>query len=314
MDDEVDTLVNVLLSPSEENQTRRHDAAEKLSSYFLNIRAFNALYSICCYPDMSAMKTGLLQIAGQSIGKIISIRDRNEDPMKHHSLAPKYFDSFHPEALEAALSVLTSGQVAKVCEYTLSHPLCSDTLVFYFLREASKQAMLMYETNPRRAALQAAKASLLFKRVNKEMPTTFAHFKDIVMHIIANNPAMTIFPLFLDLLKKEQNFASPKTEFDKYTHSHLILIAKLACSDYRNFLFTLNQLREWVTFNRPEDAIYINVLELITQANLQGAFHLCKKIRGSLRPQEEETELTDFYHVWYLAVRWLITKRLHKTI
>ena len=99
MDDEVEVLTKILLDQRKDVEGARAEAAVLLSAHLLDIRAFNALYSICSYPDMNAIEDGLLPIVGESIGTIISARDLNEDPLKHHKLDPKYFDAFHPDAL-----------------------------------------------------------------------------------------------------------------------------------------------------------------------------------------------------------------------
>jgi len=310
MDDEVEQLSKILLEPVKDYEGVRAEAAVLLGEHLLDIKAFNALYSICSYPDKHAIEDGLLPIVGESIGKIISARDLNKDPMKHHKFDPKYFDAFHPEALDSALSVLTDDQREQVYEYTVESPHCSDALSLRYYWVACERAMELQTTDRPKAARNAINAINFFKRFKDEEKDLYLHFKDIIMNIIAGEANVTIVPLFLNLIKNYRNFNPPETEFEKYSHFHIILITKLVCSEYTGIQNLFKRLKDWVVKNLPDDEVYIQVMEMIVRGDVEEAYRAIEKIRKKQLVQEYEKHMRDFYHAWYLATSWLIKERL----
>jgi hypothetical protein len=307
MDDEVKDLTTILLDPHRDVEGNRASAAVLLSEHPLDIRAFNALYSICSYPDLYAIEDGLLPIAGESIGKIISDRDLMKDPLKHHKMNPKYFNEFHHDALETALRQLTKEQFEEVTFYTIENPLCSEAMSRYFYKIVSHEAFAQERLDPLRASQSAIGAVKLFKRFKQEEKNYYLYFKDVVMHIIGQEPPVAIYPLLISLVKYYRSFTPPQTEFEKYSHFHIVLITKLACGDLSHIQSLLSRLKEWIVKNLPEDELYMKVMELIVRADYPQAYEVLKSIRRRQAAHEEkEDNLKEFHHAWYIAVHWII--------
>lgn len=310
MDEEVEKLSKTLLNPTRDSEGSRAEAAVLLASHLVNIKAFNALFSICSFPDRYAIEDGLLPIAGESIGKIISERDLNKDPLKHHKLDPEYFNSFHFDALYSALAELTEGQQEEVYKYTLENPYCSVALSVYYYRVSSERAIAFQGVDNAIAVRNARNAINLFKRFKKGERDLYLHFKDIIMNIIAGEANVTILPLFFKLIRNYQQFNRPESESEKYSHFHIILITKLVCAEYKNIQSLFSRIREWIVNNLPEDERYIQALELIVRGDIQEAYKEVEEIRKKQTEKGRGGELQEFYHLWYLAVSWLIKVRL----
>lgn len=309
MPETVEELSKTALNPVMDTDCLRAKSIEQLASYWLDVRAFNALYSLCAFPDVYALEQGLMPIAGKSIGKIISARDLANNPLQHHPLNPKFFDEFHPEALKSALKVLTDSQIEGVFQYALKNTLCSATLTRHFYKKCRQMALASCDVNNSKAILNAKNAIIFFARLKNNKKNFDSHFDNIIMHIIAKERRETIYSLYLILLKKYSFFDPAEAIFEKYSRFHVMLIAKLVCRDFSNIQTLFAQLKEWITHNMPGDICYINILEMLLKGDNQAAHKALTELNELPQKEQPHPYALYFYPSWRLAVNWLIQNR-----
>jgi hypothetical protein len=309
-DEDIKELIKTLLTPKKDIYGDRTKAAITLGACLLNINAFNALYSVCAYPDVFAIEDGLLKVAGESAAKILSTRDQSHDPKYFHKLDPKYFDGFHSEALDAALMILSQNQIDRVYEYAVENPQCSEALSSHFYTIAVERSFALYGKDHHGAMLNASNAIKLFSRFIREERNLLRHFKNITMHIIKGEPSVTILPFFFFLEKHPRHFNQPTTEFEAYEHLHIMLLTKLICSSYANIQNLFANLRQYTEKKYTEDKEHIKILELMLRGDFREAYKLSESIKGKQKNNPEDVKDPSFYQAWYLIVNWLIKERV----
>lgn len=310
MDEQVDEWIKCLLTPKKDVYGERTHAAKELASSLLNVNAFNALYSVCAYPDVFALEGGLLKIAGESAGTILSLRDLSQDPKTYRKLDPHYFDGFHPEALNGALSVLTEEQKESLYEYTIENPQCSEALSSVFYAWAVERSLHYQGKDPARAMRNAANAIRLFMRISSDERNLRRHFDNIAMHVIAGEPNMVILSLFYYLIKAMQALNPPESDFQDYEFLHIEVLVKFVCVQFDTLQKRVADLKEKILTKYPEDMEMLETLVLMFKGDFREAYRACERLKGHERVRHEEAADPSFYQAWYLVVNWFIKERI----
>lgn len=307
---QVEGYTKTLLTPVKDLFGERVKAAKILESCPLDIKAFNALYTICVYPDVFAIEDGLLNVVGQSLGNIISKRDLSQEIRIYHKMDPKYFDGFHFLALRAALNALNQDQIQRVYEYVVDNPYCTEALTIYFYQIAFNQALKLSPVDHYGAILNASNAIRLFKRFRNEEKRLIEHYKNVVMNIIAVESNVIVLPLFFFLLKNMDRFAPPETDLEKYEQLHIHILTKLACVNYTMIQPLFITLKNSITETYPDDQPFYNVLELLLKGAYRDANKATELIRTEQINNSERFTPLSFYECWYFTVNWLIKERI----
>lgn len=310
MNEKVNERITCLLSPTKDINGERKRAAEELAKELLNVNAFNALYSVCAYPDVFALEDHLLQTAGASAGIILSTRDQAEDPKVYHKLDPKYFDGFHPEALSAALGVLTEEQKERLYEYTIETPECSEALSSVFYLWAVERSLKYVGKDPARAMRASANAITLFTRVMKDVKKIRPHFDNIAMHVVCGEPNVAIVSLFFHLFKVMPKMNFPETDFEIYESFHIKILTAFASSHFAHIQKLYASLKQVIQEKYREDQEMLATLDLILKGDFREAYRSCERLKGHEKTKHQELGDPSFYQAWYLIVNWLIKERV----
>lgn len=303
---EIKRLSDQLLTAENQEVSLRINAAQELASYWLSVRAFNALYSICAFPDRCAVEGGLVPVAARALGQILSKRDLAADPLKHYALDAKHFQALHPEALMPALEALTPDQQGVLYQHVLKNPFSSEGLTGYFYAYAYRNALRFDGDQQVQAIAEAKKGILLFQRCKRERKTFDDFLEHIVFAIIAQKRGDEIYAAFLELLKNYGFFEPPRIPFETYARYQVMLLAKLVCRDMSGMESLFHQLSVWTLENRPEDKRYLEIFQLILEQRHPEATQAVNAAKRELKQSSLMGDQELFYLSWCLIAAWIL--------
>lgn len=301
---EVQKWIERLLEAKPGIAASRLEAAERLAAAWLDVEAFNALYSLCVFPDVYALEEGIVPVVGHWMGKILSLRDLAQDPLEHHALDPKRFQEVHPEALIAALEELTAMQLTLLAQYTLKNPFASESLQLYFYLDAYQNAIVLEGAHREEAIREAKKGMQFFHRLRQKIFEDF--ICNIVFLIIAQRRWEEIYSAFLELLRNYELMEPPRTIIETYTRYHFMFLTKMVCRDFSGLQSLFEQLSDWTCSHRPEDKCYVEIFGLILNRQHEEALHLMGTVKGKLIAKGKLAETDLFYFSWCLIASWYL--------